>query len=175
MTPDYLRLQTELYKLRPEIFDRPRRRGRITQTLDRDEPPEVIRLQRKLAKIEQDVLFDKDEAELRWREKLDQLRKDAAFLRQEDVPSSIATKADAAPEVESSPKPSLSPSPGSVEEDGDLLGDMFDAELALPEFASATQTTDSPMTLRDFGKWTGLSPRRVLEETCKSRYVCHTV
>ena len=53
----------------------------------------------------------------------------------------------------------------------DALGDLFQGEaegsgsiLGIPP--PETQTS---LTLRDFGKSTGLSPRRVLEETCKSR------
>lgn len=171
MVPEWLELQTQLYSLEPDLFDRAGRgkkgRGGAANLSD---DPETSKLQRKIAKIERDVLFERREAEYLWEQKLDELRKDAKFVRRP-----VDRKKKNAIDAEDKPKPEASEEidPGLLEIDGmeDALGDMFQAEpedsgsvLGLPP-----PETRTPITLRDFGKATGLSPRRVLEETCKSR------
>jgi ATP-dependent RNA helicase DHX29 len=77
MVPEWLELQTKLYSLQPDLFDRPGKgkKGRGAAAGQSDDP-EVAKLQRKIAKIERDVLFEAQEADYIWRGKLDELRKD---------------------------------------------------------------------------------------------------
>lgn len=165
MVPEWLELQTQLYTLQPDLFDRPGKgkKGRGAATGQSDDP-EAAKLQRKIAKIERDVLFERREAEFIWKDKLEELRKDAAFLRQ----ASERKKQQEAPPVEEE-DPNLTV-PSLEEMDGGLLGDMFQAE---PENGSilglAPPVVEAAVTIRDFGKFSGLSPRRILEETCKAR------
>jgi ATP-dependent RNA helicase DHX29 len=172
LLPKYLELQTRLYNLQPEIFDKPKKgkkSGREKTASASAEDPQVASLQRKIASIENDVLFDKAEAEYRWREKLDDLRKEAAFLRQsqpKDKPEQDDTKEAGEKEPENS-VPLM-----DEDETADLLGDMFQAEEpTLESGVILEELNKAVLNMRDFGKWTGLSPRRVLEETCKARYV----
>ncbi|KAL4889791.1 hypothetical protein BDV59DRAFT_103814 [Aspergillus ambiguus] len=170
LLPKFLELQTRLYNLQPEIFDRPKkgkRTGRENGANASAEDQQVAKLQRKIASIENDVLFDKAEAEYRWKEKLDHLRKEAAFLRQsqpKDKPEQDEAKESDDKESEGNVPP--------MEEDGtaDLLGDMFQAEEpTLESGVILEELSKVVLNMRDFGKWTGLSPGRVLEETCKAR------
>lgn len=173
MVPQWLDLQTKLYGLQPDLFDRPGKgkRGRGAAAGQSDDP-EVAKLQRKIAKIERDVLFEAQEADFIWRGKLDELRKDAAFMRRpverKKQPQNVEESAKGATNDSSE-------ADGLRTEDMDedaagLLGDMFQTEpddgsiLGLPP-----PVIEAKFTIRDFGKFTGLSPRRVLEETCKAR------
>ena len=55
--------------------------------------------------------------------------------------------------------------------DGDILSGMFDA---LPGVSQSSDVEDGDgnsngVTVRDFGKLTGMNPKRVLEEACRAR------
>ncbi|QMW35554.1 hypothetical protein G4B84_011045 [Aspergillus flavus NRRL3357] len=174
LLPKYMELQTQLYNLQPEIFDKPKKGkkpARENIALDTNEP-RVAKIRRKIANIENDVLFDRTEAEYRWKEKLDDLRKEAAFFRQN--PPTKKTSLDE-PGAKDQPEekvaePSSDVQPVDDEEIADLLGDMFQAEEpALETGVILEELSKAAITIRDFGKWTGLSPRRVLEDTCKAR------
>lgn len=175
MVSEWLELQTRLYSLQPDLFDRPGKGKKCRgPAASQSDDPEVAKLQRKIAKIERDVLFERQEAEFIWKEKLEELRKDATFMRppaqrKKESPS-------AAPEKDQAPVPALDGldlTVPSLEEmdDGGLLGDMFQDEAEGSEsiLGLPPPKVESAVTLRDFGKTTGLSPRRVLEETCKAR------
>ncbi|CAG7931944.1 unnamed protein product [Penicillium olsonii] len=171
MVPEWLDLQTRLYSLQPDLFDRPGK-GKKGRAANISDDPESAKVQRKLAKIERDVLFERREAEYMWEQKLDELRKDATFTRRP-----VDRKKKSAPveeEAQSKAEVSEEIDPSLLEIDGmeEALGGMFENDdeepgsiLGLPPPEAQT----SSFTLRDFGKSTGLTPRRVLEETCKSR------
>ncbi|KAJ5707251.1 hypothetical protein N7488_007052 [Penicillium malachiteum] len=168
MVPEWLDLQTKLYSLQPDLFDRPGKgkKGRAAAP-SQSEDPEAVKLQRKIAKIERDVLFERQEAEYIWKDKLEELRKDAAFLRRPVERKKDVQEAEPEPEDPNLTVPSLE----EMDEAEGLLGGMFQDE---PDSAGSILGLPPPdggvkITLRDFGKSTGLSPRRVLEETCKSR------
>ncbi|KAL4880475.1 P-loop containing nucleoside triphosphate hydrolase protein [Aspergillus karnatakaensis] len=155
LVPTYLDLQTRLYNLQPDLYDKPKKgkKGREPAGVT---DPQAIKLQRKITAIENDVLFDRKEAEFFWREKLDELRKESAIFRRTEATEK---------EPEKEPEPDTAP----LETD-DLLGDMFQDEEPTLELGVITEELNkASITIRDFGKWTGLSPRRVLEEACKAR------
>ncbi|KAJ5117093.1 uncharacterized protein N7443_003003 [Penicillium atrosanguineum] len=171
MVPEWLDMQTKLYGLQPDLFDRPGKgkKGHGPAASQSDDP-EVFKLQRKIAKIENDVLFERREAEYFWKDKLDELRKDASFIRRPPEKKKEEPPAEEQPAMPALDGLDLS-MPSMDELDGAGLGDMFQEQtegsgsiLGLP-----TPTTGISTTLRDFGKTTGLSPRRVLEETCKAK------
>lgn len=175
MTPKYLELQTRLYELRPELFDQPKKgkKGSRKSTATDSQDPQAAKVQRKIASIENDVLFDRHEAEYRWREKLDDLRKEAAFARrtepEEKAPAEEVTEKEQSEEKKAELDGDAAPLDG-IGEDADLLGDMFGSEEPTMELGVITEELNkAAIEIRDFGKWSGLSPRRVLEETCKAR------
>lgn len=170
MVTEWLDLQTRLYGLQPDLFDRPgkgkKARGPTTE-LSGD--PTIARLQRKTAKIERDVLFEAQEAEFMWRSKLNELRKDATFIQRPTEP-----RKKIQPPVDTAKESGEATTDGdSLDADDDaagLLGGMFEADpndesiLGLPP-----PVIETKFTIRDFGKTSGLSPRRVLEESCRAR------
>ncbi|KAJ5896633.1 uncharacterized protein N7473_006032 [Penicillium subrubescens] len=172
MVPEWLELQKKLYSLQPDLFDRQGKgkKGRGAAAGQSDDP-EVAKLQRKIAKIERDVLFEAQEADFIWRGKLDELRKDA-FMRRpvERKKQPQATEASGKGAANSGSDMDSLPVDDMDDDAADLLGDMFQTEpddgsiLGLPP-----PVIEAKFTIRDFGKSTGLSPRRVLEETCKAR------
>lgn len=171
-------LQSRLYHLKPGLFNRSKKGKKSTNEDNRqvEEDPQVLKIQRKISKIENDVLFDRREAEYLWKEKLDEFRKEAVFSRpntQESIPSASATdpgKQGRLEETKAQSGANTLPADNIIEnEDVDLLGDMFETETPILD-AIIESKSDTGVTLRDFGKWTGISPRRVLEETCKARY-----
>ncbi|RDW90863.1 putative ATP dependent RNA helicase [Aspergillus mulundensis] len=161
LVPKYLDLQTRLYNLRPEIYDKPKK-GKKAQPAGATDDPQALRLQRKISSIENDVLFDRKEAEYLWRDKLDELRKEAAIFRRAEV--------NTEKEQVEKKEPGPDTSPVVDDEVEYLLGDMFqDQEPSLELGVITEELNKASIATRDFGKWTGLSPRRVLEESCKAR------
>lgn len=170
-------LQAKLYSLYPDLYDKPKKgkKSGRDNTDSGSNNPQAAKLQRKISNIEKDVLFDREEAEYKWREKLEDLRKEASFFRrtqrEEEKPPPVEDQEQ--PE-EAKPEPELESdvlAAAGDNENADLLGDMFGSEE--PELESGVileELSKATMCVRDFGKFSGLSPRRVLEETCKSRY-----
>lgn len=174
LVPKYLELQTELYSLDPDLFDKPKKgkKSGSGNASNGSGDPQAAKLQRKIFNIENDVLFDRQDAMLKWREKLDDLRKEAAFFRQNKRGEEKSAEGQ---EQEEEPKPETKLEPENDvllgdNENADVLGDMFGSEEpALETGVILDELNKASMHVRDFGKSTGLSPRRVLEETCKSR------
>ncbi|KAH0543279.1 hypothetical protein FGG08_002342 [Glutinoglossum americanum] len=157
--------------------------------------PEIKRLLNKLKKIESDVLFDQHEADAQWTDKCIEIERENAMRKELGLhPAKIRSTADlslgAADEIPQAPQGLNPVSPGSayaeygIEDDEDgsqdddvgMLGELF---TSLPETLVDPLTGSSSMVMstakgprviiREFGKWTGVSPRRVLEEACRSR------
>lgn len=175
LVPKFLELQTRLYEIQPDLFDRSRKVKSNRGESESHQNPRAMRIQRKIGNIEKDVLFDIHDAESRWREKLEDLRKEATYSRQkpqgEHPPSEQVESQEPSANIKEDSNV-LSADTDNNEEQGDLLGDMFGLEEPSLEVGVITEELNAAsITHRDFGKWTGLTPRRVLEETCKSRYV----
>lgn len=159
----------------------------------RTHPPvsaKALKLQKALQKIESDILFDQVEADRQWTEKRNLIEQEESARRrmglvssknsgttsENDTITALPSKPDGKAPTEAQ---NLDPTSGesSEGEDGDdMLGELF---AALPQSETdsttgvsgmVTESADGTRTaVRDFGKWTGLSPRRVLEEACRSR------
>lgn len=174
LVPEFLELRSRLYRLRPDYFDQPKKgkKANTGKADGYDSDPQVMKIKRKLSKIENDVLFDRVEAEDRWKEKLNELRKEQAFIRQKerqiDAPSAAPSEKHEVEKQEAEPEEVPFP---ADDENASLFGDMFSAETSIAEPTLVAEPMSSSIQIRDFGKPTGLSPRRVLEETCKARFV----
>ena len=185
----YLQTKVELFHIQRPKFASPNtlRPTRVTnvnksnsEQQSSNEP--MNRLLRKLKKIEGDILFDQYIADQQWETQRVQLEKDAAAER----------RAAGAPH-ERIPHPAevLDGSDNEVSREAvrlgqELLEDDSDDDAAIAElFASLPVTEVDPIsgkssqvinksdgtkvTIRDFGKSTGVTPRRVLEEACRAR------
>jgi ATP-dependent RNA helicase DHX29 len=191
LLPVYLESKSKLFHLKPSSSEvaskrRPNSRNQVPisqskkQTLD----PESTKLLQKIKKIEDDVLFDKYLADQQWEVRRIQLEKDAAALR--NVPELVQDSND------SQGSETLVDSDDEVSREAAKLGEALledagsddDAFLA-DLFASLPVNEVDPLTgksstvvngtngvkvvIRDFGKWTGVNPTRVLEEACRAR------
>ncbi|KAH6899625.1 P-loop containing nucleoside triphosphate hydrolase protein [Thelonectria olida] len=176
LAPQYLATKAKLLELE--------RGNSGSGTPSTDDELAVAKLEAKIRKIESDVLFDKFEADQKWRAEKIELEKQFA-----------ASKREAKGKVEDSPPPEEPSSNKTVgdgisdeaekiaaeilaqsNEDDDDIGGLF-ASLPQNEVNAQTGETQTvinsadgaKIVIRDFGKWTGFSPRRALEEACRSR------
>lgn len=142
------------------------------------------KLQQKLQKIQSDLLFDQQEADARWaKQKVDTVRNAAERRKlqlstddqhQPSVPSAPPQRRqidsdDLAKDAERIGKEVLQEADGR--EDEELFGGMFDA-LPGVSVVKEEPTNGLPartITTRDFGRVTGMTPRRLLDEVCRSR------
>ena len=142
------------------------------------------KLLQKMQKIESDVLFDQREADYQWSVRSVDLARETA--ERNILQLSQAPPKEGGDGLSSAPG---EPQPSDVSEEAeklgrellrqsadgeseDMLSGMFDA---LPGVEQTTEpnsrggTTPSSVVIRDFGQWTGMSPKRIVEEACKSR------
>lgn len=148
---------------------------------------EEAKLVARISRIEQDPLFDKDLAEQKWREDRINLEKEFAAAKKQKAEEEKKLQEEAAQkndEADSDDEISKEAARIAAEvlqqddaEDDQALSDLF-ASLPTEEVDPATGKTNTVINgtdgikiyIRDFGKWSGVSPVRALEEACRSRY-----
>lgn len=193
LLPAWLSAKSKLYESNPGLAVVRSTKGRRSNgkrfiSLSDKDPlaPLQDKLLRRIRRIERDILFDQLEAERQWddiskllaqesaqRRKfgLDNTRRDAHTNHSND----FSRDGDATLQSDTDSGAS-NQEPQDTEEDN-LLGELFQN---LPESSTDAETGITSMTvqeqechrliIRDFGKWTGMSPRRILEDTCRARY-----
>ncbi|KAF2763940.1 P-loop containing nucleoside triphosphate hydrolase protein [Teratosphaeria nubilosa] len=173
----YLRTKARLFEIEPDSADVKRvKRGRNAASQG---PRTAIgkQLQQKLQKIESDMLFDLPQAEAQWAEKRIVLTREAAERRRLQLSDSNSEKSRNDVKSDTPPNGVLDEAEKlgqellkESEDDGEMLGGMFDALPGVQE-SNATSNGHSPtdVIVRDFGRMTGMNPKRVLEEACKAR------
>lgn len=191
LLPVYLEIKSKLFHLKPsssEAAFKRRQNGRNQLSISQSKPPtpdpESTKLLQKIKKIEDDVLFDKYLADQQWELRRIQLERDAAALRNGPEPlhdsndsQGSETLVDSDDEVSREAAKlgeALLEEAGS--DDDALLADLF-ASLPVNEVDPLTgksstvvnSTNGVKVVIRDFGKWTGVNPTRVLEEACRAR------
>ena len=135
-----------------------------------DTDDRIRRLKSKLNKIRSDILFDEDEADRRWADIHFDLAKDTAARKKFEISNGSE------PESVMSCTADTSVTAKQDSDDSGLLGELFfglpDVTTELATGVSSLTVTDTgseAIEIRDFGKWTGISPRRVFEEACRAR------
>lgn len=164
-----------------------------TTTSDLTDDMEIAKLQAKLDKIEKDPLFDVGLARLQWEPRRIQVERDYSENKK------LQAGCEAAPETQESKQPDEDKPQSSDDGDDDdevsreakkmaadiLAQDDNEEDQALADLFSALPTNEvdangktstvvnnsdgTKVTIRDFGKFTGVTPMRVLEEACRSR------
>jgi ATP-dependent RNA helicase DHX29 len=191
LLPVYLECKTKLFHLQPPPPKAPNSRpsGRNQNPKSRapapPTDPETAKILGKIKRIEDDILFDQYVADQQWESKRIQLERDAAAHR-----SAPQSNQDA----DSQGSETLVDSADNVSKEAAKIGAALledtggDDEVALANlFASLPVNEVDPLTgksstvvngtngvkvtIRDFGKWTGVNPTRVLGEACRARYV----
>ncbi|KAL8690220.1 MAG: hypothetical protein Q9218_004283 [Villophora microphyllina] len=185
MIEKYIGLQTQLYNLQPNLNTTEPRKPLNTQSESNtnsatSNQSQVPRLLRRLERLEADVLFDKFNAEHEWIETRNQLAKAAAERRRLQLDESTRLETSSPRNnkqvIPTTTQDGQSSEPSEDEDGVEAFGDFFSG---LPDgtsngepdksAADSENTSYQPMTIRDFGKWTGVNPRRTLEEACKAR------
>ncbi|KAF2436242.1 P-loop containing nucleoside triphosphate hydrolase protein [Tothia fuscella] len=178
----YLAIKERLYRHRPELVEKaPASKKKWKKTVPVVPPsgtltPKVQKLTDKLRLIEADVLFDQREADYSWDSRKSLIMHDVITPKR--GPQLVASQARGSErsitvggESPETAPTSVGTPDGSDSEDEDLLGAMFSATIEEEQApTSAPPTSDGPAVwLRDFGKVSGMSPRRVLEDACRTR------
>ncbi|QIW99610.1 hypothetical protein AMS68_005128 [Peltaster fructicola] len=178
----YLQTKARLFDLDPTADDKPLKKGKQAPQQAVATPGQK-KLRQKLGKIRSDLLFDVQTADMQWEaRKIDLLREQAERkrLRLDDKPSNSTSRNGETQNSTTAKNTTAEDINAEAErlgqellqqaEDDELLGGMFDA---LPSIATAgthtAQADSADLVIRDFGKLTGLNPKRVLEEACKAR------
>lgn len=184
LTPAYLKIKARLYEIDPQLIEpqaRKQTRG-IKSKGAVSVPAQTSAVQKLLSQLQQlasDALFDEYEAEAQWPAKRNQIAQRQAVSREREsvvLASHQEQGEDATAQrtlskgLDSAPSVPIESVVGS--EDGlDMLGAMF---AAVPEPSTTREITlegsSGPnIVLRDFGKASGVTPRKVLEEAVRSR------
>ena len=143
----------------------------------------AARLQAKLSKIQNDVLFDAFAAEQQWQAKriilereLAEAKKLAQSQNDESPSNEVAEPTqlndDVNDEAERIAAEVLAEVDGSDDGIEGLFASLPQSEVDPTTGQSQTiiSSADGTKTVvRDFGKWTGISPRRALDEACRAR------
>ena len=178
MMDKYVSLQTRLYQIDSTFVVQAQKKGRQRSSTKPSQPnipstnPSIGRIQAQIQHITSDILFDKQQADLRWALQYVQLCQDTATRRRLDIieNNEIDTRKETAEKSSGAPE---------AEEPDIVLGDLFEN---LPEVSNnSTAGNSKAMTaindggksihIRSFGKFSGLAPRRVLEEACRARQI----
>ncbi|KAK3942928.1 ATP-dependent RNA helicase DHX29 [Diplogelasinospora grovesii] len=186
LLPFYLETKTKLFELQRPRQDVAKGKGPKARTDARSDDPEEALLLAKIDRVEKDVLFDKYVAEQQWRAMRIILEKEYAAAKKkksdeeaeqasaEEQPSNNNEVDDINEEAERIAAEILAEN--NDEDDDQALADLF-ASFPVSEVDPLTGKTNTVMNgadgarviIRDFGKWTGVSPMRALEEACRSR------
>lgn len=187
--PQYLDAKAKLYEAERES-QHERKSGKHRPSPDGPIDENLAKLQAKLGRIESDVLFDRFVAEQQWRARRVALEKELAVKRQQRA-QQTTTETD----CRNAEVPAAAPhdeSNGAINDEAERIaaeimaeGNDDDDETLVDLFANLPTNETDPTTgktntvingtdgvkviIRDFGKWTGMSPLRLLEEACRSR------
>jgi ATP-dependent RNA helicase DHX29 len=180
LLPFYLETKTKLFAIERPRQDTAKAKGPKYGTQSPNDPEEALLLA-KIDKVEKDVLFDKYVAEQQWRNKRIVLEKEYAAAKAAEKKEAAADEPPAAQDSDDINAEADRIAAEVLAEDDDddgALADLF-ASLPVSEVDPVTGKTNTVMngadgskvTIRDFGKWTGVTPMRALEEACRARLV----
>ena len=172
MTKKFVEWQTRRFRMVPENPEYVGKSGKLQErqnwkadTVSR----RLARLDARIARMKSDILFDLDEAEQRWAAARIALAREAADRKKLGIDTMIENTVE---------KPAKEKPRSAMEEVGEeamMLGELF---ANLPEIndvdggnMNVTNSSGLGVAVRNFGKWKGMNPRRILEECCRARYL----
>jgi ATP-dependent RNA helicase DHX29 len=184
LIPEYVATKKRLLELSRTEKKGSQSKSATQQAKDSETDSTVAYLESKLKKIESDVLFDKFLAEQEWKKEKVVLEKQLATARKnpvvdpdsqvqsEDPASEVAEDDDVAAMAEKMAREILAENA----EDDDIVG-LFESlpqsevDPTTGKLQTVINSSDgTKLYIREFSKWTGVAPKRVLEEACRSRY-----
>ncbi|KAI0473028.1 helicase associated domain-containing protein [Xylariaceae sp. FL0804] len=189
LIPAYLETKVKLFQIQRPKQDRKTSKTKTKLAPHTNSSPsgeddtdakEEARLLAKIDRIEQDVLFDKPLADHTWRAERIELEKiygaQAKKIEQDKVQAEDAAEGQSDNDSIGQQAERMAADILQGDEDDDeTLADLF-ASLPVQETDASGKTSTVingadgvKIVIRDFGKWSGVSPVRVLEEACRSR------
>ena len=183
----YMSLKSRLYDVDPALVDPNRKKPKDAafgaSNFKNGERAnlemKVARLLAKLDKIHADILFDVEQAENKWAEHWARLAKEMCEREKLGIcgTSNHDHRGRNTQKLDNFVPDSKVPDLTNDDPDADyMLGGLFsDPPEGATDLASGTSSinakdADVPtMVSRSFGKWNGISPRRVFEEACRAR------
>ncbi|KAK8108700.1 helicase associated domain-containing protein [Apiospora sp. TS-2023a] len=189
LVPVYLESKVKLFHIqRPKQDIKQAKGGKkkgVNGSQNADVDMEEAKLLAKIEHIEQDVLFDKISAEQTWRNERVILEREYAATKKQEADEAEARNGqqddddsdDDDDEIaREAKKMATEVLQQDSADDEQSLSDLF-ASLPVQEVDPSTGKTEnvinssdgSKVFIRHFGKWTGVTPMRALEETCRSR------
>ncbi|KAL9596931.1 MAG: hypothetical protein Q9219_005494 [cf. Caloplaca sp. 3 TL-2023] len=182
MTDKFIGLQTRLYELEPEYdviysSSQTKHRTNSQKASESKLPSQLSKILRRLQRLQSDILFDRRDAERRWSEKRVELAR--AATQRKKLQLDEQTQPDTIPPSMQEQGLITTNQVQSIQEDSqedagaEALGEFFsglpDNYLAQENATSCPSSSGPPISIRNFGKWHGISPRRILEDACRAR------
>jgi len=170
----YIATKMKLFSIHPDLAadDTAKRRKQKGSGTITPSSPGIKKLQDKLRRIETDMLFDKDAAQMKWgSERIRLLRESTVLKSRRRRDESSASSGDEHSRPNTANASSTPADKSDVSDHEEMLGDMFTAPGEEVGDSIPGDESDAKITLRDFGKLSGVSPRRILEDSCRARYV----
>ncbi|KAM5376829.1 hypothetical protein ACJZ2D_005316 [Fusarium nematophilum] len=179
LVPKYLEAKAKLLE-----FERGLNQLDKSQTANPDEELAVAKLEAKIRKIESDVLFDTFEAQQRWKTDRINLEKQFATAKKElqtqaetaVTPEEPALEETTSDDVNDEAERVAAEILAEADDEDDDIGGLFESlpqnevDATTGESRTVMNSADGgKIVIRDFGKWSGVNPRRALEEACRSR------
>lgn len=179
----FLVLQSRLHEISPELTEGNAKaskhaRGRSSRNcnrLDANAKRKTARVRSKMERIRSDPLFDEDTANRKWAETRVQSARESAERKRFGIPDN---NRGAQQEAKSTTICSLGPTE-TTQDDSDADGILGEFFSSLPDTrtdlsggvssVSISGQNGKSVQIRDFGRWNGISPRRILEEACRAR------
>ena len=186
----YISTKSQLFQQRPDLVtSQTSKMNSRSSNLSNDRSntslsPSLNKLRQRLQRIESDVLFDQREADEIWKTKqIHHLREDVARRklhldeRKGDKSDTSSLSRDNSLESSNiSREKNNEDSPDLVAEimdETDMLGSLFAAvpndDVVGLETKAQNKETPTAITIRNFGKSSGMNPKRILEEACRAR------
>ena len=166
MIKKYVEWQTHRYRMCSQDAELTDKSGMLQKGPNGATKPtsrKVARLDSKIAQMKSDVLFDVHEAEFQWSVAHVALKREDADRRKLGLTLAVGKQDKPAPQDVAK----------DVDEEDTMLGELFSS---LPETnnmgdgsMTVTNAAGLAITTRNFGEWTGMAPRRILEESCRAR------
>jgi ATP-dependent RNA helicase DHX29 len=178
VVPTYLKIKGRLFKIDPDAVDanagKPRKKSKGRGFTNKVESPAVRKLRSQLQQLESDVLFNQDEADALWPAKRNQIAQAKAAEKKSQPQEPISPNKESSPSKPVKDEAPTTPAPGTDnsnnEDDDGMLGGMF---AAVPDEPIAATTggdaSSDNVVVKDFGKQSGMSPRRIFEEAIRAR------
>ena len=165
----YISLKTRMFKILPDRNNGQSSASRKRSAKDVTVPPPVnpqySKLMKRVKAIESDILFDMDGAHDAWLKKRVELLQESTERKKLGL---VEKPRHASPQDSSTKE--VSPGESTLDQLGDFFSSLPEESVDESGSSAITDTANGkPIVIRDFGKWTGVNPRRVFEETCRAR------